>query len=187
MKDFLDTLKTIIYQLTSPLRSYSRIEHSGKNIYDWYIPIFISLIIVILFYLNNAINPEKIKEILDKLLIFLAILPGFYIAAIAAISTFQNPLLDCKLDGESAKVDFLVSGEMIPTKLTRRQLLSLVFSYLSALSLFLFLFAIIISQLIECELNIWILSTIFSVFFVQLVVITLFGLYYLGERMHHNS
>lgn len=187
MKEFLLTLKIITYQLTSPLHSYSRIEHSGKNIYDWYIPIFLTLIFAIFIYLNNSIDSEKVKVILDKLLTFLAILPGFYIAAIAAISTFQNSLLDRKLDGESAKVKFLVSGDMIETNLTRRQLLSLVFSYLSALSLFLFLFAIIISQLITCELNIWILSTVFSIFFIQLIIITLFGLYYLGERMHHNS
>jgi hypothetical protein len=73
----------------------------------------------------------------------LQILPGFYIASLAAIATFNKGNMDQYMPEPTPTVNVRVRGHSLPIRLTRRRMLSLLFGYLSFLSLLLFLLIIL--------------------------------------------
>jgi hypothetical protein len=132
--------------------------------------------------------------LISRLLGFLQSLPGFYIAALAAISTFNNPDMLKPMPGETPTMRVLYGGGLEVVRLTRRRFLSAMFAYLTALSIFLTLAAMIglamaqpLKEMIQPALQEIIRSAFSFVFFIflsQLVLVTLWGLFYLGERIH---
>jgi hypothetical protein len=114
-------------------------------------------------------------------------LVGFFIAALAAIATFQGTTyrIDERLDGDAA----LLVGE----PLTRRQLLSHMFAYLSCGALFLFIVgiaALAIAPTIQPvfdEFVVLSLRTIFAIVFfsalAHLIGTTMIGMVFLGNRL----
>lgn len=68
------------------------------------------------------------------------VLAGFYIAALAAVSTFSNIYIDHEIGSPRISVDLIYNGRIHDTILTRRMYLSYLFGYLSILSLLTILF-----------------------------------------------
>jgi hypothetical protein len=67
-----------------------------------------------------------IKKMIQDYSNLLYVLPGFYIAALAAIATFNAPTMDVPLDGQNTEL--CSQEENIQTrKLTRRRFLCLLF------------------------------------------------------------
>ena len=124
------------------------------------------------------------------------ILPGFYIAALAAIATFQAPTMDTALDGRAATLKSSEHGIDSERKLTRRRFLCLLFGYLSFLSLILALLGNLPGSvhplLLFSKEVVWewgnlcrgVCLGLFGLFFMQLVSLTLLGLFYLSDRIH---
>jgi hypothetical protein len=126
---------------------------------------------------------------------FIQGLPGFYIAALAAVATFgaQGSSLDKVIPEPTPTLSTRFAGTWIDMKLTRRRFLCFLFSYLTALSIVLCLYAYYAQAIAaparrllpsSVDLLSWIAIAVYIFFVFQLVVVTLWGLYYLGDRMH---
>jgi hypothetical protein len=141
-----------------------------------------------------GVNAFHAGGVFDRLLGFMQSLPGFYLAALAAVATFNRPGLDTLMPGSPPRVKILFHGREELVELTRRRFLCLIFSYLTALSFALTL-ALVLGLPLVAELRASVSHEVASslrlivsgglAFFVaQMLVITLWGLFYLGERVH---
>jgi hypothetical protein len=183
-----------IYQLLRPV-SYLVIRDSSKWKIDWVIPvIFASITLIVLFGIPVRPTIFGSSGVLAQLSGLLQILPGFYIASLAAIATFNKENMDEYMPEPTPTVTIRVSGHQFPIRLTRRRMLSLLFGYLSFLSLFLFL-AIIAANVVAPSAKVFLPSEMhkvaisifvgmYSLLFWHMIAVTLFGLYQLSDRMH---
>jgi len=177
--------------------SYLEITHPSENfsLVNWRYPILASAFFTITLMLSPFdINIWGEDGVVWKLLQLIQTLPGFYIAALTAVATFGNQTMDILMPGVPPTKAIIIGGKATETKLTRRLFLSSMFSYLAVLSITLTIVIIILTsaatgiklatpEALHYSLKI---AGIFPVFLFlsQLITITLWGLYYLGEKMH---
>jgi hypothetical protein len=184
----------VLYQLSRPL-AYLTIHDSSKWKIDWLLPFVFSTSTTVV-YLLLSVKPVVfgMAGILWQLAGLLQILPGFYIASLAAIATFNKGNMDEYMPEPTPTVNVRVSGHSLPIRLTRRRMLSLLFGYLAFMSLILFLL-IITANLLAPSLNrclpqslhalaVATFIAIYGLLFWNLISVTLFGLYQLSDRMH---
>lgn len=123
----------------------------------------------------------------------LMILPGFYIAALAAIATFPGSSMDQGLEGSEARLKSREHGADLERKLPRRHFLCLLFGYLSFSSLILALLCELPPSLAPARFfqdAAWsnlcriVCTGVYGLFFLQLISLTLLGLFYLSDRIH---
>ena len=191
----------MIKALFKPLRYLSiRADDSGgKFKTDIMMPLLIALILSSLFvYLkvNYQIHLFITDEILTQNIIGLfQTLPGFYIAALAAISTFPSTSMDQDMPEPTPYLG--EKGTPSCDRMTRRRFLSYMFSYLAYISIItLFSTAITVfmydNEILKSSILFNNISYFFScliAFFLitQIVSLTFVGLWYLGERIHLND
>ncbi|ENV67434.1 Uncharacterised protein [Acinetobacter junii] len=170
--------------------------HYSKKVFDFLIPLIISILISFLlvgieFYFGSRTKEDVnifASDISSLLAGFLQTIPGFYIAALAAIATLTSPTMDRDMDG--------VAPEYLGEPLNRREFLARLFSYLSFISLVAYFFILILRYMYNLEILAtgqltysivyFICLTIFNFLLVQLMLLTFLGLYYLGQRIHEN-
>lgn len=182
--------------LLRPL-SYLSIEHKQKWIVDWVYPlIFAVLSTALLFGLKKYGNIPLYADgaVIAKILGFVQGLPGFYIAALAAIATFNKLDIDKTMPKPAPKLDIMVQGQIVPIELTRRRFLCSMFAFLTAESLIIIVLAIFgqaiylpIKAIIpECFHTLVSASymLIFLFVFWQMFITSFWGLFYLGDRLH---
>jgi len=183
----LKEFKLIFYQLTRPV-SYLRIQHEDKWIYDWLIPIFLTCISwVILGQFSSIDHVTGSDGLLARITGFIENLPGFFIAALAAVATFNRHDID-RVMKNPPKVKIMYQGNAGFVDMTRRRFLCVLFSYLTAASIFLVIGYYISSAIaegtyIDPEIR-WLLVLVYFFIFWQMITATLLGLFYLGERLH---
>lgn len=185
--------------LTSLLRpfSYLSIRHVSWHLVftNWVLPFLLSMAIAgALFSVNGLVDVFSANGLLAKLLSFIQTLPGFYLAALAAIATFDNPDMSKLMPGVPPVMNVIHNGVLTEIKLSRRRFLTSMFAFLTASSILLTL--IVTSGLVSVDLvkslfdqKFYALVKLlfsFSFFFLffQLLTVTLWGLFYLGERIH---
>lgn len=176
---------------------YLAIRHPHKWVVDWLYPALATLLTLLGLLLATELSSILSKGgIVTSLVAFIQSLPGFYIAALAAIATFGRADIDSVLPEPTpeVKVKFL-GGENI-VKLTRRRFLAMLFSFLTAESIVLIIFSIFTTELSSkliifsvhgIYLGWWIGLTLLAIFFFalyQLIAATFWGLYYLGFKLH---
>ncbi len=171
---------------------------SGKRAYDFYAPIGLTVISFSYFYMFDISSTVLLKDggFVKSVSSFVSNLPGFYIAALAAIATFNREQIDYPLIGANGTPFITVTrtkenGKTVDTqeKLTRRLFLCMLFSFLTALSICILMFTAFITPLINTLGNNvanWCYIIAFLFFTWQMLVSTFFGLYYLGDRIHIN-
>ena len=133
---------------------------------------------------------------------FLALLPGFFIAALAAVATFQRTELDQLMPEPAPQLSMRTGGRDELVSLTLRIFLCHLFSYLTVLAFATIAFAImgdlgsasaqyfIIELVPENHRPLAFKTLIFSFLiiffwlFATLLVATMYGLYFLVERIH---
>src|SRR5262245_33533402 len=118
--------------------AYRRIKHPKMRLYVWWWPLAIAGVatsIVSLMPKHVPISGES--GVLTGVISTLAILPGFFIAALAAVSTFQRPEMDTPMPRPTPTVQMRFEDKYVATELSRRMFLSYLFSYLSIVSLIL--------------------------------------------------
>ncbi|WP_428242980.1 hypothetical protein [Gynuella sp.] len=185
-------------QLFTPL-NYLRIY--GNHIlrwYNWWMPAFMAIFLILIMGIcgwhpsvfNNDGIVTQVTELLKMLI-------GFYIAALAAVSTFPSAVLNDPISGEPVLLKAERRGKKIEIPLNRRRFLSYLFGYLSFLSIVLFIAGLIASFVHEPLSNIvsqkyhriWILTGLSVYFFwaFNLLITTLLGLHYLTDRIHRPS
>ncbi|HAV5317768.1 hypothetical protein ABTP12_14810 [Acinetobacter baumannii] len=174
----------------------NRQNAKDKDKVDWIYPFIIAIIstcIAVLLHHYIKICAESCKTIFFMndsfgiILGFLQTLPGFYIAALAAISTFNNPDMDKPMSG-SPPLDKNLNT------MSRRRFLAQAFSYLTFLSICIFIACTVIKYFFSIGIVItnyylslisYAISIFFLVlFFTQMILITFYCLYYLGNRIH---
>lgn len=183
----LSEYKFICYQLTRPF-SYLLIKHDDKWLYDWLIPLLLTLVSFCIAWnfipLSNLTGQEGLIADITG---FVANLPGFFIAALAAVATFSKHDIDDPMS-DSPRIEILYQGMPLMIDMTRRRFLCVLFSYLTAVSIFLVIAAKIGLQIVvptEYYLIVsWVGFFVFNLFLWQMIIATILGLYYLGERLH---
>ncbi len=177
----------IAYQLCRPF-SYLRIQHSDKWVYDWLIPLCLTLCTLGVAWLCIPIaNIGGKQGLISDITGFIANLPGFFIAALAAVVTFTSADLD-KTMPDNPTIEVHYQGQPLAVVITRRRFLCVLFSYLTASSILIVIGAKI-GIYIEVSADYFVTVTWFGFFFFclalwQMLTATMLGLYYLGERLH---
>ena len=192
----------ILYQLLRPY-AYLQIEHPKKYIYDWVIPFLLTaFFLVICLIFVDYDNYFSSSGLISKFLDFVEILPGFYIAALAAIATFQRNDIDQHMPNPAPKLNIKIKGKDQNIELTRRRFLCMLFSFLTAHTIIFAILAILLIQIVpetmhytsqrclslswvDCRMTISIIYLLpISFIFWQIITATFHGLYYLGDRLH---
>ena len=165
----------------------------------WYQWIYPTIVFVVAFGGFQFWGDQFLSFDMDKLIgdvnALMGILVGFYIAALAAVSSFSNENLDQVMKGRAPTLSTVRKGNEIKEKLTRRRFLAIIFGYCATLAIILYIFGVLQVHLTVTQpaalwaqtamsvvgqavwgLYVWIISS--------LLVVTLLGLHYLVERMH---
>ncbi len=185
-----------VKQLLIPLK-YLKISHKTKKIYDWVLPLGLAVATMAIYYFVPEKPPILGKGgYLDQIQSIDVFLAPFFIAALAAVATFDRPMMDKELDGEPATLDIWDNNKscFITTSLTRRQFLSFLFGYLSLLSILIFLISFICSMFVNQKNIPYIFGykdyaalgfiLVHSFIFWNLMVNTLIGLFFLTEKIN---
>lgn len=184
-------------QLIRPF-GYLIIKHPSRlpQWVNWGIPVLVSLALVCVVYkVGLEVDVFGASGVLNRLLGFIQSLPGFYIAALAAIATFDNEDMKKLMPGTPPTMNVVHHGKTVVTvQLTRRRFLSSMFAFLTTSSIFLTLLSITALSVVESVKAMlppsYIpvfkagFSLVYFVFVVQLISVTMWGLFYLGERVH---
>lgn len=198
-------MKTLFYRLFSAWH-YLRIKDESlfHVIINWIIPVVLGFTITGTIFLFDYINNALIMK--DALKFFATgdsqyfFFPGFFLTALAAIAVFEKHSLDCPLPGSKMEICIQGRGGIKENRpLTRRLLLSLMFSFLTIHSLTFCIILLLISnfgsQFYRSLSTISFGGTYACLFISLFVVIVVFfqillnmliGLYYLGERFPAN-
>tara|TARA_R110000782_G_C14817047_1_gene413380 strand:+ start:3045 stop:3665 length:621 start_codon:yes stop_codon:yes gene_type:complete len=186
-----------ISRLFRPL-DYLRIKHAAKRKYDLFIPFWLSVILtgsLIVLPKSPVIFGEGgLLEITGSLL---GILTGFFIASLAAVSTFNKQGMDDEMPGEPLILLVFERGEEVPKKISRRQFLCLLFGYLSFICVFLYLMGgaamltvdsmvLLIKPALHSVAK-WGFVFVYLLIFSNLLITTLLGLFYLSDRIHRHD
>jgi hypothetical protein len=123
----------------------------------------------------------------------------FYMAALAAVATFDREGIDNELEGDPATLRVREGGRRVNKNLTYRQFVSYLFGYLAFLSLVLYIFVMAgatgwkkLEAHFQAQPDIHhalatyvdpLLSFMVFVLFWQLIVTSLLGIYFLTERI----
>ena len=135
----------MLSQIIRPL-AYLRIKHVSKVplFVNWIVPAVLSAALLIAsLFLPSGIAVFGDSGAVSRTLGFLQSLPGFYIAALAAVATFGNPDMLKLMPGTPPTMSVLYNDRPTIVQLTRRRFLSSMFAYLTALSIILTVVAIV--------------------------------------------
>jgi hypothetical protein len=190
-----------VRQLCSPLR-YLRIEQgsglfTSKLTYDAIIPAILSAVSTAATYrLGASIGLFASTGLVPGVLDLLNLMIAFFIAALAAVATFDKPSLDEPMKGDPAVLRLTSSnGSKKYHKLTNRQFICYVFGYLSFASIMLIAVLYITRQigpsiLARYHFELWAVVSgklvgTFALFLAiwQIFITTLLGIYFLCDRL----
>ena len=178
----------LIGQLIRPF-GYLAIRHPFKWIVDWLYPAILTFLSLWLMSLAGPlVNLTETGGLVASTLSFVQSLPGFYIAALAAIATFGRADIDDILPEPTPKMVIMLRGQQNTIDLTRRRFLAMLFAFLTAESIVIVLLCIGLTSFggAISTYSIWIFngSIAFLLLLVfQMVLATFWGLYYLGYKL----
>ncbi len=180
----------------SPL-AYLRIRHATKWMFDWLYPLgFALLTAAALWKFGRPGMIAGTSGLLDRLTLVFSVLPGFYIAALAAIATFNRPDIDAVMPDPTPRLKVEIRGRPNVIELTRRRFLAYLFAFMCWESLTLLVvcvFAGLTANGVMAWLGSaatcvkWIFLCALLTLFWQLVFATFLGLYYLGDRLNRPA
>lgn len=185
----------LLGQLLRPF-GYLSIQHPYKWIVDWLYPCLLaSTTVAIICLSGNQSTHYAAGASISLILSFVQSLPGFYIAALAAIATFGRSDIDNIIPEPTPKVIVKFRGSTNIVDLTRRKFLAMLFAFLTAqsivvvgFSIFLITFGVKIYSFEHSGLSIGIalsgaLLLAYFIMLYQMLIATFWGLYYLGYKL----
>lgn len=124
--------------------SFLRLRGPDISWYQWIYPTAICAFVFGGFQLwgDQFLLFDKDKLIGDVNAL-MGILVGFYIAALAAVSSFSNENLDQVMKGRPPTLTTVRKGEEIKETLTRRRFLAILFGYCATLAIILYVFGVL--------------------------------------------
>ena len=91
---WIASFRLIFYQLLRPF-SYLRIKHEDKKVYDWVLPAILTILTLVVFKYTMPISSVvESNGVIAEITSFVSNLPGFFIAALAAVATFNKNDID---------------------------------------------------------------------------------------------
>ncbi|EPJ8753842.1 hypothetical protein [Pseudomonas juntendi] len=185
----------LLGQLLRPF-GYLSIQHPYKWVVDWLYPSILAMALTItLFLLDSEASYYAPGNLISLILSFVQSLPGFYIAALAAIATFGRSDIDNIIPEPTPKVIIRFRGSTNIVDLTRRKFLAMLFAFLTAQSILVVIFSIammtfgksifdstVAGPASGVVFSFVILLSYFIAFF-QMIIATFWGLYYLGYKL----
>ena len=176
--------------------SFLRLRSPDIFWYQWIYPTAIFCVVFVGYHLfgDQIVTFDKNKLISDVNAL-MGILVGFYIAALAAVSSFSNENLDKIMKGRAPTLTTVRKGHEIREILTRRRFLAILFGYCATLAIILYVFgALQVHMTMIQPMTSWVQSVMAFVKQIgwglyvwaisSLLVVTLLGLHYLVDRMH---
>jgi len=198
-------MRDLLYQLSRGF-AFAGVEHDDLKFGLRVMPVIIGVLAGVVF----AILPDKPAltgegSLSRHLLSVFSTLPGFFIAALAAISTFPRPEMDDTMPAPAPRLKLRVGNDSDWVDLTFRMFLSHLFAYvttLAFLAVFIFVGVDLLHQsgdalmqraLPPTWLSSW--SHVLNAGYVALaisltaniVLTTLLGIYFLAERIHRPN
>ncbi|KMV07499.1 hypothetical protein [Acinetobacter baumannii] len=187
--------------LNIKLSDQSKQKYNLDIFFPFCIAFAFSCILLFINYVDNSINIfYKDISLLGSITSFFQSMPGFYIAALAAIATFPSDSMNKTM---AAPTPYLIrdKDEKDEDKnrdfLSRRRFLCYMFAYLSFISIFFFFLSVTLSfiysfklfQISDLFLYLGYFISCLVVFYIvfQTIFITFLGLWYLGHRIHLND
>ncbi|WP_186059649.1 hypothetical protein [Burkholderia gladioli] len=177
--------------------AYWSIRFDKKWQLDWGLPTLLTLISIAAVVGASCLKPVVVlgdAGLLAKILSFVQSLPGFYIAALAAIATFNRVDIDRIMPAPPPRMNVNIRGRSIAIDLTRRRFLCVLLAFLTAESLVLIvtaMFGLSAAPSIKTAFSdehqrivLYVCFAIYMLFFWQMLCVTFLGLFYLGERIH---
>lgn len=177
--------------------SYLTIDHRSKlpRFVNWILPILISVAIVgLAYFFKMEVNIFGGDGLVSRTLGFVQNLPGFYIAALAVIATFNSEDIDAKMSGQAPTMVIPYNGYPTKIELTRRRFLLSLFAYLTAISFVIVLFSLVSLSLAAPLMSVLpkvaigfskaIVVVCYLVLVCQMLTITFWGICYLGEKIY---
>lgn len=179
--------------------NYLRVKHPFAARYNIVYPASATLMAgVLLLWLGDASDYFAVGAFIPSLAPVLSILSPFFIAALAAVSTFSGPPSFNAPFSMTSKVTLTVIGDggaWDVIEVTPRHFLSLLFGYCAVLSLALLVFtllsplilkAILLTPLAVQDIVLPALLISFLFLLCQLLLSTLLGIYYLSDKLHRE-
>lgn len=191
--NFTNSCKGFVLQLCRPF-AYLTIKHQYKWQMDWLLPgVLASLFTLLMLVMMPGMNIYGDTGVVSRVLGFIQNLPGFYIAALAAIATFGRPDIDSIIPAPTPMIVEHRFGAVNKIPLTRRRFLCMMFAFLTAESVVLIITSIFVLS-IGSDTGSEHLATIkvasrafffvYLFFLFQMILATFWGLFYLGDRIH---
>jgi hypothetical protein len=178
--------------------SFLKIEGEDIAWYQFYYPLILTCVGFSLFISGRWVGLEiDESDFVSDLNSLMGVLVGFYIASLAAVSSFENKNLDIAMKGRPTKLRTFRADKEIVETLTRRRFLTILFGYCAILSVIVFALGMLslnVSFEVELESSFFeLLRFLTYVFWAgyswllsSLLVSTLLGLHYLVDRMHRS-
>lgn len=188
-------------KLLAPLK-YLSIRHDEKRRYDLWYPLIGALALTLIYgFMDMPFSLLGKSGLVTQVNGLLQVLIGFYIAALAAISTFSNISIDEKMAGTPPVIKEMFRGNLINVPLARRRFLCFLFGYLALVSFVVFACGVfaslftkpaieVISSIPFCyamQISKAIFLFFYSFVLFNLTTTTLLGLYYLSVRIHQPN
>lgn len=178
----------VLHKILTPMR-YLKISHKEKLFFDWILPAICATLFIItneflLPYPLQFLGKESIVSIVNGIL---QMLSGFYIASLAAIATFNRPEIDEVM---------LNAPKLNNIQVTRRIFLTHLFGYLAFMSILTY-FVGGFAQISQDNISLltgysfypvisYIAMGLYVFIMFNLVFVTLLGLFFMIDRIHHN-
>ena len=177
--------------------SFLRLRSDDIRWYQWFYPttVFILVFFGFFYLFAGAWLSYDAKNLIADINSLMGILVGFYIAALAAVSSFSNENLDKTMKGRAPKLKTVRKGQEITETLTRRRFLTVLFGYCAVLSILIYISGVLSVRVSINSTGVtWVDDllavagtcgwAVYTWMLSSLLVVTLLGLHYLVERMH---
>lgn len=195
----------LIYQMGRGF-AFAGVDHPNlKFAFRW--AALIAAVILAVGYLALPVKPALVGEgsLSRHLISVFSTLPGFFIAALAAVATFSRPEMDMTMPEPAPRLRLRVGNETDWVDLTFRMFLSHLFGYLTTLgflAVFFFLTVDLLSnsgndllqKIPNATVGLVVSKTANVVYVglacwlsIQIMLTTMLGIYFLAERVHRPN
>jgi len=180
-------------RLLSPI-NYLFIKHKTHAKYSFYIPLLVAALATALFHFaSDRVSVFGSSGLFHILVDPMQFLVGFYIAALAAVATFNSGRLDEVMEGTPPRLRIPSGQGSTSIPLTQRKLLSLLFGYLAMMALMTYIVGsisdftapLLVEAFPDSVVQVMRYIATFAITFVgaNLITTTLLGLYYLSIKL----
>lgn len=173
--------------------SFFRLSGADLWFFQYLYPTFLAAAIVGSYqYLDGNLFTIQLAGIVSSATTLMGVLIGFYIAALAAVTSFPNESLNSVMAGNAPKIRERSSPDK--QAVTRRRFLSILLGYCAFLSIFIYAVGSVYSSVafvpfVSADLMAWLVClwwTFYAWISASLLVVTMLCLHYLVDRMHRT-